>query len=91
MDPIGTKARTAAMEGIMKVERTQHALASASRDRAQFAIERRVNATTDLTRDETESRRQDTMPEHREEPQGDQPNPSGGVSEKGERLLNITA
>ena len=75
----------------MKVERTQHTLASASSNRAQFAIERRVNAATDLTRDETESRRQDTMPEHREEPQGDQPDPRGGVNEKGERLLNITA
>ena len=75
----------------MKVERTHNALASASREISRFVSDRRVNATTDLTRDETESRRQDTRPEHREEPQGDQTDPRGGVHEKGERLLNITA
>jgi hypothetical protein len=75
----------------MKVERTQHTLASASSNRAQFAIERRVNAATDLTRDETESRRQDTMPEHQEEAQGSQPDARVGESGKEARLLNITA
>jgi hypothetical protein len=79
------------MEGIMKVERTQHALASASRNRSLLAIERRVNAATDLTGDETESRRHDPPPDHQEEAQGSQPDARVGESGKEARLLNITA
>ncbi len=75
----------------MKVERTHNSLALASRDISLFATDRRVNAATDLTREETESRRQETMPDHREEPQGDQSDARVGESGKGDRLLNITA
>jgi hypothetical protein len=75
----------------MKVERTHNALASARRDISRFFTDRQVNAANDLTRDETESRRHDPMPDHQEEPQGTQPDDRVGKSEKVDRLLNITA
>jgi hypothetical protein len=75
----------------MKVERTHNALASASRDISRFVSDRRVNAATDLTRDETESRPHDPPPDHHEVAQGTQPEAHVGESEKVDRLLNITA
>lgn len=75
----------------MKVERTHNALASTSRVISRFVSDRRVNAATDLSRDETESRRHNPMPDHQEEAQGTQHNARGDESGKGDRLLNITA
>jgi hypothetical protein len=50
-----------------------------------------VNAATDLTQDETESRRHDPMPEHQQDPRGTQHDARGDEREKADRLLNITA
>ena len=75
----------------MKVERTHNALASARRDISRFFTDRQVNAANDLTRDETESRRHDPMPEHQQDPRGTQHDARGDEREKADRLLNITA
>lgn len=75
----------------MKVERTHNALASARRDISRFVSDRRVNAATDLTRDENESRRHNPMHDHQEEAQGTEPDARGVERGREERLLNITA